>query len=396
MQHESQPKKPVQGGPAIGSVEEARRVVSQCEDVRAHGLVGHRIEVYWPKEKQWYAGCIVSYDARQEKHRVMYDDGDKEWEILDQGADGQAEWRDLLEVHARSMLEKEKRDQDVEARLAAAAAERAKLLEEFTQELWVEIEKKDQEVCRHGGGVQVGLSKEEAELARFFGTSPREWVKTNKVSEQTVRLDVVSKGEEHRRLRSHVKQQLKHAQSTEVQGVLVGSNEGAQKFRNLFMKLSLCQELFEAPRALCKHEVSNFQIRAISIGNNYPARFPTESMRRPKFHMLTYTMPRVAVKHRTVGLPSEQVIEVLHAVWNRRQRLHWSIKNKEDQLVAQCKDSQLQSTAFNTNAVQLFEIKTRRRQARRSIAGAAGVRSKQPMLSGVLQAAPVSQAISAQ
>jgi len=107
-------------------------------------------------------------------------------------------------------------------------------------------------------------------------------------------------------------------------------------------------------------------------------------------------MPRVAVKHRTVGLPSEQVIEVLHAVWNRRQRLHCSIKNKEDQLVAQCKDSQLQSTAFNTNAVQLFEIKTRRRQARRSIAGAAGVRSKQPMLSGVLQAAPVSQAISAQ
>ena len=66
------------------------------------------------------------------------------------------------------------------------------------------------------------------------------------------------------------------------------------------------------------------------------------------------------------------------------------------QLVAQCKDSQLQSTAFNTNAVQLFEIKTRRRQARRSIAGVAGVRSKQPMLSGVLQAAPVSQAISAQ
>ena len=155
------------------------------------------------------------------------------------------------------------------------------------------------------------------------------------------------------------------------------------------MKLSLCQELFEAPRALCKHEVSNFQIRAIGIGNNYPAHFATESMRKSKFHMLTYTMPGVAVKHRTVGLPSEQVIEVLHAVWNRRQRLHWSIKNKEDQLVAQCKDSQLQSTAFNTSAVQLHEIKTRSRQAQRSIAN---VRSKQP----VLQAAPLLQAISAQ
>ncbi|XP_007026378.2 PREDICTED: sister chromatid cohesion protein PDS5 homolog A isoform X2 [Theobroma cacao] len=56
-------------------------------------LIGHRIKVWWPMDKQFYAGTVKSYDPIKRKHVVLYDDGDVEvlrlererWELIDTG-----------------------------------------------------------------------------------------------------------------------------------------------------------------------------------------------------------------------------------------------------------------------------------------------------------------------
>ncbi|KAL1552219.1 sister chromatid cohesion protein PDS5 C-like isoform X3 [Salvia divinorum] len=54
-------------------------------------LVGSKVKVFWPKDKEYYEGVIASFDSGKKKHRVMYNDGDEEilnlkkerWEFLD-------------------------------------------------------------------------------------------------------------------------------------------------------------------------------------------------------------------------------------------------------------------------------------------------------------------------
>ncbi|XP_043688840.1 sister chromatid cohesion protein PDS5 homolog A-B isoform X2 [Telopea speciosissima] len=53
-------------------------------------LIGCRIKVWWPLDKQFYEGVIQSYDPRKGKHAILYDDGDVEvlnlekeqWELI--------------------------------------------------------------------------------------------------------------------------------------------------------------------------------------------------------------------------------------------------------------------------------------------------------------------------
>ena len=48
-----------------------------------HGLVGMRVRVYWPNEKDWFKGRISKFrevpmrgeDGVNQKHRINYDDG---------------------------------------------------------------------------------------------------------------------------------------------------------------------------------------------------------------------------------------------------------------------------------------------------------------------------------
>ena len=56
------------------------------------------------------------------------------------------------------------------------------------------------------------------------------------------------------------------------------------------------------------------QARAISFGNWFPVAFPSVCMRKTKFHMLVYTIPEMVVRRWSLGLTTEQMIEVLHAV----------------------------------------------------------------------------------
>jgi membrane protein involved in colicin uptake len=46
------------------------------------GLVGLKVKVYWPKDREYYEGVIESYDRATKKHKVSYDDGDTEILLL--------------------------------------------------------------------------------------------------------------------------------------------------------------------------------------------------------------------------------------------------------------------------------------------------------------------------
>ncbi|XP_044461448.1 sister chromatid cohesion protein PDS5 homolog A isoform X2 [Mangifera indica] len=61
--------------------------------VNIEDLIGYRIKVWWPLDKEFYEGTVKSYDPIQQKHVILYDDGDVEvlrlnkerWELLDNG-----------------------------------------------------------------------------------------------------------------------------------------------------------------------------------------------------------------------------------------------------------------------------------------------------------------------
>ncbi|KAJ8760192.1 hypothetical protein K2173_011048 [Erythroxylum novogranatense] len=54
-------------------------------------LIGYRVKVWWPMDKQFYEGTIKSYDPLKGKHVILYNDGDVEvlrldkerWELVD-------------------------------------------------------------------------------------------------------------------------------------------------------------------------------------------------------------------------------------------------------------------------------------------------------------------------
>ncbi|XP_051148135.1 sister chromatid cohesion protein PDS5 homolog C-like [Andrographis paniculata] len=41
-------------------------------------LINARIMVWWPLDRTFYTGTVVSYDPEQKKHMVLYDDDDEE------------------------------------------------------------------------------------------------------------------------------------------------------------------------------------------------------------------------------------------------------------------------------------------------------------------------------
>ncbi|XP_068637108.1 sister chromatid cohesion protein PDS5 homolog A-like isoform X2 [Aristolochia californica] len=56
-------------------------------------LVGCRVKVWWPVDKQFYEGVVQSYDSGKKKHEILYDDGEVEvlqlekerWEVISNG-----------------------------------------------------------------------------------------------------------------------------------------------------------------------------------------------------------------------------------------------------------------------------------------------------------------------
>jgi hypothetical protein len=66
----------------------------KVSDARKYGeaLVGSRIRVWWPMDSKFYKGVVDSYVSSKKKHRVFYEDGDKEtldlkkerWELIEE------------------------------------------------------------------------------------------------------------------------------------------------------------------------------------------------------------------------------------------------------------------------------------------------------------------------
>jgi hypothetical protein len=86
--------------PVTAAVEEPIVSVTQCESVFNPAgapvastyvvveddkslYVGRSLRVYWPNEKEWYTGKIVSFDTEENTHGIVYEDGDKEELNLD-------------------------------------------------------------------------------------------------------------------------------------------------------------------------------------------------------------------------------------------------------------------------------------------------------------------------
>ena len=42
-------------------------------------IIGQRVKVYWPLQKEWFEGTITKYHTRKNRHRIDYDDGDHEY-----------------------------------------------------------------------------------------------------------------------------------------------------------------------------------------------------------------------------------------------------------------------------------------------------------------------------
>ncbi|XP_057433643.1 sister chromatid cohesion protein PDS5 homolog C-like [Lotus japonicus] len=71
-------------------------------DTKKYGenLVGLRVKVWWPEDREFYTGVVNSFDSARKKHKVLYDDGDEEtlnlreekWGVIkkaDSDADGE-------------------------------------------------------------------------------------------------------------------------------------------------------------------------------------------------------------------------------------------------------------------------------------------------------------------
>ncbi|NMR86128.1 hypothetical protein HKB06_10035, partial [Vibrio parahaemolyticus] len=64
-------------------------------------LVGLRVKVWWPDDREFYKGVIVSFDSAKKKHKVLYDDGDEEtlnlvkekWKVIEADSDADKEER---------------------------------------------------------------------------------------------------------------------------------------------------------------------------------------------------------------------------------------------------------------------------------------------------------------
>ncbi|XP_039159428.1 uncharacterized protein LOC104423219 [Eucalyptus grandis] len=78
-------KLPAEGG------NDTSKGTSRESEVLADGLIGRRIKVWWPLDEMFYDGRIESYNHITKKHKVLYDDGDKEilnlekerWEFIE-------------------------------------------------------------------------------------------------------------------------------------------------------------------------------------------------------------------------------------------------------------------------------------------------------------------------
>ncbi|PWA84377.1 phospholipase-like protein [Artemisia annua] len=81
---------PMQSNPVTSVNGKRKKQIHSAE--HGENLVGSRIKVWWPEDNTYYEGTVKSYQSRKKKHKVWYDDGDKElidlktqkWELVEE------------------------------------------------------------------------------------------------------------------------------------------------------------------------------------------------------------------------------------------------------------------------------------------------------------------------
>ncbi|KAL3519260.1 hypothetical protein ACH5RR_017409 [Cinchona calisaya] len=94
---------------------------SKESDTLTSDLIGCRIKVWWPMDKEFYEGVVKSFDTKKKKHVIEYDDGDVEvlwlekerWEIIDQDWKQRPKSLKGSGSKARSKTEKKRKASDV-------------------------------------------------------------------------------------------------------------------------------------------------------------------------------------------------------------------------------------------------------------------------------------------
>ncbi|CAL0311136.1 unnamed protein product [Lupinus luteus] len=66
------------GSPATPSQPHKPLLLIGASPPPSSDVVGRRINVYWPLDKAWYQGSVISFDKISSKHLVRYDDGEEE------------------------------------------------------------------------------------------------------------------------------------------------------------------------------------------------------------------------------------------------------------------------------------------------------------------------------
>lgn len=67
---------------------------AEVEVAGGEAAIGRRLRIFWREERKWFKGTIRGYLASSKKHRVVYDDGDKELVNL---ALESFQWLDVVE-----------------------------------------------------------------------------------------------------------------------------------------------------------------------------------------------------------------------------------------------------------------------------------------------------------
>ena len=145
---------------------------------------------------------------------------------------------------------------------------------------------------------------------------------------RTLSIKPTSTQRPRRRASSH----LSHSPPQEIKKVF-SSYQSSQRAYTLLHKTKQIFDLAYAARPLCKHEQVVFMMRACSFGCWFPRAYPNETI-TPKMHITIFEMTKLLQRYGTIGMFSEQAIESLHAVFNKLNRQHVSMKCDEKRIEA--------------------------------------------------------------
>jgi sister-chromatid-cohesion protein PDS5 len=63
-------------GQLLGKQRQSQKVESQNGSLTGQSVVGKRVVVWWPLERDWFQGLITRFNKAKNNYTIKYDDGD--------------------------------------------------------------------------------------------------------------------------------------------------------------------------------------------------------------------------------------------------------------------------------------------------------------------------------